>query len=93
MAGVERSRVIFVLLYRSETEWRSTVGTADELACGALPRTAASEPFDQAAEEFATMLQTQWPVEGPISWEQIKPEWWGADLVPGALAAAGERPS
>jgi len=39
------------------------------------------------------MLQTQWAVEGPISWEQIKPGSWGADLVPVALAAAGERPS
>jgi hypothetical protein len=93
MAVVERSRVKFVLLYRAEPEWRITVGTSDELACGALPRTVASEPFEQAAEEFAAMLQTQWAVEGPISWEQIKPGSWGADLVPGALAAAGERPS
>ena len=59
MAGVERSRVNFVLLYRTGREWRITVGTADDLACGALPRSAAAEPFDQAVEEFAAMLQTQ----------------------------------
>lgn len=84
------AHVNFVLLYRGTREWRTTVGTAGELACGALPETAVADDFDLAAEEFARMLREHWGVDEPINWKQIRPEWWGADLVPGALAAAGE---
>lgn len=82
--------VNFVLLYRGTREWRTTVGSAGELACGALPETAVSDDFDLAADEFARMLREHWGVDEPINWKQIRPDWWGADLVPGALAAAGE---
>jgi hypothetical protein len=84
------ARVTYVLLYSAKREWRTTVGTADELACGALPGTAVSDAFDLAAEEFARMLRDHWGVDEPIAWKKIKPDWWGADRVPGALVAAGE---
>jgi hypothetical protein len=57
------------------------------LACGALPHTSASEAFGLAAEEFTRMLRDEWGVDEPVEWTQIKPDWWGADFVPGALAA------
>ncbi len=84
------SAVNYVLLYRTKREWRTTVGTTEELACGALPSTRASESFDAAAQEFATLLRTHWGVEPPIAWQHVRHDCWGADLVPGALAAAGE---
>lgn len=84
------AHVNFVLLYRGTREWRTTVGTPGELACGALPETGLSADFDLAADEFARMLREHWGVTEPINWKQIRPDWWGADLVPGALAAAGE---
>ncbi len=82
--------VNFVLLYRGQGEWRITVGTPEELACGALLSTSAVEAFDRAAEEFVVLLRTQWGVEEQIVWHELRPDRWGADLVPGALAIAGE---
>jgi hypothetical protein len=35
------------------------------------------------AFEIAELLRTQWGVEDPIAWQQMKPNWWGADLIPG----------
>jgi hypothetical protein len=84
------AQVKYVLLYRGSQEWRTTVGTDEELACGALQATAKSEPFDVAANEFAAALREHWGVEETIHWQEIRPDWWGAELMPGALAAAGE---
>jgi hypothetical protein len=83
--------VNYALLYRTPRAWRITVGTSEELACGALPHTSASEPFEAAAHEFEMLLNKDWGVEGPLAWEEIKTDWWGVDVVPGALQAAGER--
>ena len=91
MSSVGEPRVDYVLLYRAQREWRTTVSLRPkELACGALPQTPVSEPFDSAADEFAGLLKAHWGVEGPIEWQEIRPDWWGADLVPGALEEAGE---
>ena len=84
------AQVNYVLLYRARTNWRTTVGTSEELACGGLPGTPVSEPFELAAQEFTVLLRDYWEVQEAIEWREIRPDWWGADLVPGALAAAGE---
>lgn len=36
------------------------------------------------------MLREDRGVEATINWKQIRPDWWGADLIRGELAAAGE---
>ena len=59
-------RVKYVPLYRGSREWRTTVATVDELACGALPGTAISEPFDMAAHESAA-APTVTALPAPIS--------------------------
>jgi hypothetical protein len=79
-----------VLLYRERSEWRRTVGTDQEIACGALSGAAVSEPFEVARTEFAGVLHEYWGVDDAIQWQEIRPDWWGADLVPGGLSAAGE---
>jgi len=85
-------RVNFVLLYRTPRAWRISADTPEELACGALQETPASGSFETAVREFETLLKSEWGVTGPLTWEELRPGWWGADLVPGALQAAGERP-
>jgi len=84
--------VNFVLLCRTPREWRISVGTPEELACGALRETPATGSFETAVREFEALLKSEWSVTGPLTWEEFKPGWWGVDLVPGALRAAGERP-
>jgi len=44
-------RVNFALLYRTPKEWRISVGTPQELACGALRETPASGSFEAAVRE------------------------------------------
>jgi hypothetical protein len=77
----------------SPKEWRITIRTPEELACGALPKASVSQPFEAAAREFETLLQRDWGVAGPLTWEEIRPDWWGVDVVPGALEATGEKPA
>lgn len=85
------SQVTYALLYRTQREWRITVRTPDELARGALTGIPASVPFDTAVREFEALLKSAWGVDGTLSWDEFKPDWWGVDVVPGALRAAGER--
>jgi hypothetical protein len=82
----------FALLYRTPKEWRISVRTPEELACGALSETPPSSSFETAAREFEQLLRTEWNVTGSLAWEELKPDWWGVDLMPGALRMAGERP-
>lgn len=87
---VASSRVDYALLYRTPTRWRINVGTPERLACSAL-HADPTEPFSVAAREFETLLKRDWDVDGPLAWEQLRPDWWGVDVVPGALESAGER--
>jgi hypothetical protein len=79
-------QVKYVLLYRTPSEWRITVGTADELACGALEAVDASAPFHEAVLEFEALLKREWEFDGPLAWDELKPDWWGwlcqVDLAP-----------
>ena len=83
----------FALLYRTPKEWRITIGTTEELACGALLETSSSQPFEVAAHELETLLKRYWGVAASLTWEEIRPNWWGAEVVPGGLRAAGEKPA
>ncbi len=83
------SQVRYALLYRTPREWRITVGTPDELACGALVGVDASAPFQRAVLEFEALLKREYELDGPLAWEEFKPDWWGADVVPGSLSTAG----
>lgn len=49
-----------------------------------------SATFEEAAREFEALLKQEWEAAGPVARAELKPDWWGADLVPGALHAAGE---
>lgn len=79
------SPVDYALLYRTPKEWRITVGTSEELACGALIKAAATDSFEAAAHEFEALLAKDWGMTGPVGWEEFKPGWWGAEWTPGAL--------
>ena len=68
------------------------MGTPDELACGALEMADASAPFQEAVREFEALLKREWDLDGPLAWEELKPDWWGADVVAGSLSTAGSRP-
>ena len=92
MTTVDEQSVSYVLLYRTTREWRITVRTLGEIACGALSLTRPSDSFEVASDEFAVLLYDQWGLRAPLEWQQIKPDSWGADVLPGALAAAGEIP-
>lgn len=92
MSVVKQAPVTFILLYRTSQNWRTTVGTTGELACGALEETSAAGSFQDAAGEFTNLLREYWDVRQAIDWQEISADSWGADLVPGALAAAGELP-
>ena len=92
MSAVEQPRVEFVLLYRTPRNWRTTIGLPGELACGALQETPPAGNFEDAAAEFTKMLRKHWDVDQTIDWQVIRPDWWGADLAPGALAAADQLP-
>jgi hypothetical protein len=79
--------VRYVLLYRTSRDWRITVGEIpDAMACGSLPKTPATEPFEVAAREFEAILRAQYALDSPVKWEQMRPDWWGADISgePGA---------
>lgn len=84
------SPVNFALLYRTPKEWRITVGTSDELACGALEATSSTESFQAAAREFEALLASEWGIVGPLAWEEFKPDWWGVEWVSGSLDAERE---
>lgn len=87
--AVEQTRAGFVLLYRTPRNWRITIGVPGQLTCGALQETSAAGSFEEAAAEFTNILRADWDVRQAIDWQMIRPDWWGADLVPGALATAG----
>lgn len=79
------SPVDFALLYRTPREWRITVRTSEELACGALVRTSPTDSFEAAAHEFEALLVSDWGVSGPVEWDEFKPGRWGAEWTLGAL--------
>lgn len=49
----------------------------------------ASAPFHEAVLEFEALLKREWDLDGPLAWEELKPDWWGADVVPGSLSTVG----
>ena len=79
------SPVDFALLCRTPKEWRITVRTTEELACGALEETSSAAPCEAALREFEALLVREWGVSGPFTWDEFKPGWWGAEWIPGAL--------
>ena len=80
--------VRYVLLYRTSRNWRITIGEIPEaLACGHLPVTSPTEPFEVAADEFEAILRDEYALETPLRWEQMKPDWWGADVGGDAVDA------
>ena len=77
-AGPRRPRV----RYRTPREWRISVGTPVELACGALRETPVTGSFETAVREFEAPLKREWSVTGPLTWEEFKPGWWASIWCP-----------
>lgn len=65
------------------------MATPDELACGALETVDASAPFHEAVLAFEALLEREWDLDGPLTWEKLKPDWWGVEVIPGSLSTAG----
>ena len=82
---------VYLILYRTPKRWRTTVAESPKaLACGALRRTSASASKEDAVAEFEELLSAHYGVAGPRVWRKTKPDWWVAEVVPGALESAGE---
>lgn len=81
MADMSTPAVAYVLLYRDERGWRTTVSELPEAkACGMLPNTPADAPFDAAAAEFEVSLRRDYGLSHSLTWREIRPNWWGADV-------------
>jgi len=60
--------------------WRFIVDTTEARSCGTLPRTRATDPVDEAVDEFTRMLRDHWGQAGSIPWDQRGPAWCEASL-------------
>jgi len=46
-------------------------------------------PFEEAAAEFEALLRAGWDL-GNQQWNEIKHDWWGAEVMPGTLNEGNE---
>lgn len=72
----------YVLLTRDAQGWRTTVAEIPAAkACGRLPNSLAKASFAEAAAAFEDSLRQGYGLSEPLSWREVQPDWWAADVL------------